>query len=102
MNENVNSENEEFWGRSAGRYDRLMSKVRYYDAMVSRIAEDVGNAERVLDLATGTGLVALELAGRSSRVDAVDISPQMIEQASEKAANLGWEMLPLPCRARMN
>ncbi|MFH1113928.1 MAG: class I SAM-dependent methyltransferase [Pseudomonadota bacterium] len=89
MTGKVNSENEEFWGRTAGRYDRLMSKVRYYDAMVSRIAGDVGNAERVLDVATGTGRVALELAGCSNRVDAVDISPQMIAQASEKAANLG-------------
>ncbi len=91
MSGKVNSENEAFWGRIAGRYDRIMHKIQYYDTMVRHIAEDVGSVERVLDVATGTGQVALELAARTPRVDAVDMSPQMIERASEKAANLHIE-----------
>lgn len=91
MTEQANSDNEEFWGKIAGRYDRHMRRVKYYNAMVGRIAEEVGTAERVLDVATGTGLVALELAARSHMVEAVDLSPQMIGQASEKASQLNLD-----------
>ena len=38
----------------------------------------------VLDLGCGTGLMAVELAGAAHRIDGVDLSPRMLEQARAK------------------
>jgi len=54
-------ENAAFWGRWAPTYDQTSSN-EYYNALARRIAEDIGTVDRVLDIATGTGLVAFELA----------------------------------------
>jgi phosphatidylethanolamine/phosphatidyl-N-methylethanolamine N-methyltransferase len=85
MNAEVNSENKEFWERTAEQYDTRMHKAKFYDEMIRRIAEDVASAERVLDVATGTGVAALEIAGRSKSVDAFDSSRNMIDIARDKA-----------------
>jgi SAM-dependent methyltransferase len=47
--------------------------------------------DTVLDLGTGTGAIALELAPDASQVIGRDISEGMLEQASTKAAELGYE-----------
>jgi ubiquinone/menaquinone biosynthesis C-methylase UbiE len=44
---------------------------------------------RVLDVATGPGILALELAPRVARVDAVDFSPAMLARLEAKRAALG-------------
>jgi SAM-dependent methyltransferase len=46
---------------------------------------------RVLDVATGTGILALELAPRVARVDAVDFAPQMLEQLERSRRALRLE-----------
>ena len=49
--------------------------------LVSRLPRDGG---RVLDVATGTGLVARELLGRGFRVTALDQSPEMLARARRR------------------
>lgn len=51
----------------------------FADALVDRAAVAAG--ERVLDVACGTGAVAIAAARRGATVQAVDLSPGMIEQA---------------------
>jgi len=46
---------------------------------------------QVLDVATGPGVLALELAPRVKRVDAVDFSPAMLEQLERQRTALGIE-----------
>ena len=51
-------ERKTFWDRNAGRYDRFMRKDRAaYDEMYALI-RPVVKAKTVLELATGTGLIA--------------------------------------------
>ncbi|HEY8119897.1 MAG TPA: metalloregulator ArsR/SmtB family transcription factor [Myxococcota bacterium] len=50
---------------------------------------------RVLDLGTGTGALALELASAGCDVIAVDHSPRMLEAAREKLAAAGAERVEL-------
>jgi len=65
-------------------YDRVGSVLslgqdpRWRRFLVSRIPADGGH---VLDVATGTGLVARELLRRGFTVTGLDQSPQMLEQA---------------------
>jgi ubiquinone/menaquinone biosynthesis C-methylase UbiE len=77
-----------FWGRYAKLYDFEIgrtSKVAYqqmYHLMTDALAVDMD----VLELATGTGLIALNIANGVRSVTATDYSPGMIETAQKKAA----------------
>jgi SAM-dependent methyltransferase len=52
----------------------------------------VGADERVLDVACGTGVVAITAAGRGARVSALDLTPQLIERARENSLVAGIEI----------
>ncbi len=63
---------------------------RRYVALLEEIfAERSLYPHDILDLACGTGTLAVELARRGYRVHGLDISPQMIEKARKKASDLG-------------
>jgi len=74
----------EGWSAQAGSYDRLMGRV------TDRVAEElldlaeVGAGDRVLDLATGTGVVAAAAVARGAIVTGVDISEEMLVLARER------------------
>ncbi len=77
-------------GPTYDRYARLLSlgqDPRWRSFLVSRI--DVDPGERVLDVATGTGAVAIELARRGALVEGVDQSPEMLAVARERVAKAG-------------
>lgn len=78
------------WDRYAGVYDRFMKKDESaYSEITARIARRLGPEANILEIATGTGIVALAIAGRVRQIEAVDISPNMIEEASGKAYRKG-------------
>ncbi|MFH5797180.1 class I SAM-dependent methyltransferase [Haladaptatus sp. CMAA 1911] len=64
-----------------------------YNACASLVVEHAnpGPDDVVLDLGTGTGLIALALAEDAGHVVGRDISDGMIEQARSKAADNGFE-----------
>ena len=67
-----------FWDKNAGRYDRFMRKDRAaYDEMYELIRPKV-KAKTVLELATGTGLIAKNIVNAA---EATDASPEMIAEA---------------------
>jgi demethylmenaquinone methyltransferase/2-methoxy-6-polyprenyl-1,4-benzoquinol methylase len=77
-------------GPTYDRYSALLSfgqDPRWRRFLVSRL--DVGAQERVLDVATGTGLVARELVRRfGCSVVGLDQSPEMLEVAAERTRGL--------------
>jgi ubiquinone/menaquinone biosynthesis C-methylase UbiE len=62
-----------------------------YAELVDLIRLKLYSSDRVLEIATGTGLIALEISTHVSSVTAVDISEPMIHVARRKArsANIG-------------
>ena len=74
-------EHKNFWDKNAGRYDRFMRKDRAaYDEMYELIRPEV-KAKTVLELATGTGLIAKNIVNAAAHIEATDASPEMIAQA---------------------
>jgi SAM-dependent methyltransferase len=59
------------------------------------------DAERVLELAAGTGVLTRELVATGARVTATDLNPAMVEYGSAQVPQAGWEQadamrLPYP------
>ena len=74
-------ERKTFWDRNAGRYDRFMRKDRaVYDEMYALIRPLVRH-KTVLELATGTGLIAKHIVNAAAHIEATDASPEMITEA---------------------
>ena len=70
-----------FWDKNAGRYDRFMRKDRAaYDEMYALI-RPVVKAKTVLELATGTGLIAKNIVNAAAHIEATDASAEMIAEA---------------------
>ena len=70
-----------FWDRNAGRYDRFMRKDgAAYDEMYELIRPVVRH-KTVLELATGTGLIAKHIVNAAAHIEATDASPEMILEA---------------------
>ena len=74
-------EHKDFWDKNAGRYDRFMRKDQAaYDEMYELI-RPVVKAKTVLDLATGTGLIAKHIVNAAAHIEATDASAEMIAEA---------------------
>lgn len=75
------SERKNFWDRNAGWYDRFMRKDRAaYEEMYALI-RPVVKAKTVLELATGTGLIAKNIVNAAAHIEATDASAEMIAEA---------------------
>ena len=76
-------EHKSFWDRNAGRYDRFMRKDRAaYDAIYELIRPIVRH-KTVLELATGTGLIAKNIVNAAAHIEATDASAEMIAEAKQ-------------------
>ena len=74
-------DHENFWDRNAARYDRFMRKDRAaYEEMYALI-RPVVKAKTVLELATGTGLIAKHIVNAAAHIEATDASAEMIAEA---------------------
>ena len=70
-----------FWDKNAGRYDRFMRKdLAAYDKMYELI-RPVVKAKTVLELATGTGLIAKHIVNAAAHIEATDASAEMLLEA---------------------
>jgi len=69
---------------------------KQYVSLINQLLDGRGIAQaRILDLACGTGTLAVELANRGHYVYGIDISPQMIEKAKSKSivsSNVSFEV----------
>ena len=94
-----NSQN--FWDKNAGRYDRFMRKDAAAYERLYRLLRPVVRQKTVLELATGTGLIAKHIVRYADHIEATDASQEMIEQAKQgvKSAKLYFsvqDMFHLP------
>ena len=87
-------EHKNFWDKNAGRYNRFMRKDgAAYDEMYELIRPIVRH-KTVLELATGTGLIAKHIVNAAAHIEATDASPEMIAEAkrNNRSAKLHFSM----------
>ena len=92
-------ERKTFWDRNAGRYDRFMRKDRAaYDEMYELIRPIVRH-KTVLELATGTGLIAKHIVNAAAHIEATDASAEMIAEAKRdnRSAKLYFSVQDMFC-----
>ena len=74
-------EHKDFWDKNAGRYDRFMRKDGAAYEMMYEMIQPVVRHKTVLELATGTGLIAKHIVNAAALVEATDASAEMIAEA---------------------
>ena len=92
-------EHKNFWDKNAGRYDRFMRKDQVaYDEMCELI-QPVVKAKTVLELATGTGLIAKHIVNAAAHIEATDASAEMIAEAKRdnRSAKLYFSVQDMFC-----
>lgn len=77
------------WG--SGPYERISEHLAIaHDHLLARVALSAG--ERVLDVATGTGEIAVPAAAAGAEVTGQDLAPGLIETARVRAAEAGVDV----------
>ena len=92
-------EHKNFWDRNAGQYDRFMRKDRAaYETMYGLI-RPVVKGKTVLELATGTGLIAKNIVNAAAHIEASDTSAEMIREAKRRnhSAKLHFSVQDMFC-----
>lgn len=80
------TDNKTFWNKWAKRYDCAMSgDGKMYAQIAGRIKKKLNRGMTVLELACGTGLLSVQLAGSVKLLEATDFSEDMIRQAKTKS-----------------
>ena len=74
-------EHKNFWDRNAGLYDCFMRKDRAVYDKIYELIRPVVKDKTVLELATGTGLIAKHIVKATAYIEATDVSPEMIAEA---------------------
>ena len=75
------SERKNFWDRNAGRYDRFMRKDQAAYEKIYALLRPVVKEKTVLELASGTGLIAKNIVNAAAHIEATDASVEMIVEA---------------------
>ena len=80
--------NKNFWNHYAKIYDIEIDKFNRsaYSEMYRLISRALTKEMKVLEIATGTGLIAIHIADCVESIEATDFSPKMIETAMTKRA----------------
>ena len=74
-------EKKNFWDRNARIYNRFMRKDHAAYETMYELIRPVVKAKTVLELATGTGLIAKHIVNAAAHIEATDASPEMIAEA---------------------
>ena len=92
-------EHKNFWDKNAGRYDRFMRKDRAAYAEMYVLIQPIVKAKTVLELATGTGLIAKHIVNAAAHIEATDASVEMIAEAKRdnRSAKLYFSVQDMFC-----
>ena len=93
------SEHKNFWDKNAGRYNRFMRKDRAAYEEIYELIRPIVRHKTVLELATGTGLIAKHIVNAAAHIEATDASAEMIAEAKRdtRSAKLHFSVQDMFC-----
>lgn len=79
------------WDKFSAFYNPYiaLTNKKLYSALVLQLKRDVGGTENLAEIATGTGILAIALAGEVKYIEAADISRDMLKIAVKNADKAG-------------
>ena len=80
-------EHKNFWDRNARIYNRFMRKDREAYEKIYELIRPIVKAKTVLELATGTGLIAQNIVNAAALIEATDASAEMIAEAKRDTSS---------------
>ena len=85
MKNKIKSESR-FWNSFSAKYDRFINRTLgpTYRQLYKMLKTDILGSDKVLEVATGTGLLAFEICSYVNSIIAIDIAPEMIRIARQK------------------
>ena len=91
--------NKSFWDRNAKHYDCYMRKDAAAYMQMYALIRPVVKAKTVLELATGTGLIAKHIVNAAAHIEATDASAEMIAEAKRdnQSAKLHFSVQDMFC-----
>ena len=89
----------DFWNKNAKRYDRFMRKDAAAYRQMYELIRPVVKSKTVLELATGTGLIAKHIVSAAKQIEATDASAEMIAEArrDNRSAKLYFSVQDMFC-----
>ena len=92
-------EHKNFWDKDVGRYDRFMRKDRAAYEEMYELIRPIVRHKTVLELATGTGLIAKHIVNAAAHIEATDASAEMIAEAKRdnRSAKLHFSVQDMFC-----
>ena len=92
-------EHKNFWDRNARIYNRFMRKDREAYEKIYELIRPIVKAKTVLELATGTGLIAQNIVNAAALIEATDASEKMIAEAKRgnRSAKLHFSVQDMFC-----
>ena len=97
-------EHKNFWDRNARIYNRFMRKDREAYEKIYELIRPIVKAKTVLELATGTGLIAQNIVNAAALIEATDASEKMIAEAKRgnRSAKLHFSVQDMFCLSYAN
>ncbi|MEI7596067.1 MAG: class I SAM-dependent methyltransferase, partial [Bacteroidota bacterium] len=88
--ENRQIKEKKFWEKFAKYYDAFIKKTvdKTYQTVIKNINLELHPNKKVLEIGTGTGIIAFSICNNVSTIIATDISPEMIKIATLKQKEL--------------
>ena len=92
-------EKKNFWDRNARIYNHFMRKDHAAYKKMYALIRPVVKAKTVLELATGTGLIAKHIVNAAAHIEATDASAEMITEAKRgnRSAKLHFSVQDMFC-----
>lgn len=79
----MNRDNKKYWDKMAPFYNKMFDRRKAYLKIYDLINQRIDNSMSVLEIGTGSGLIARAISKNAKSIEATDFSSKMIEKAKD-------------------